>query len=53
MSAAAMKELKAGDAWTGAIAGGLLGARFFGPPGLIIGAMIGAIGASAVDRGPG
>jgi hypothetical protein len=53
MSAAAMNELKAGDAWTGAIAGGLLGARFGGFPGLLIGAAIGALGAYAVDRGPG
>jgi len=53
MSAAAMEELKSGDAWTGAISGGLLGARFFGPPGLLIGAVIGAIAAHAVDRGPG
>ena len=53
LSAAAMEELKAGDAWTGAITGGLIGARFFGPPGLLIGAVIGAIGAYAVDRGPG
>jgi len=53
LSAAAMEELKAGDAWTGAISGGLLGARFFGPPGLLIGAAIGAISAYAVDRGRG
>ena len=53
MSAAAMKELKAGDAWAGALSIGLLGARFFGPPGFLVGAAIGAIGAYAVDRGPG
>lgn len=53
MSAAAMKEIKEGDAWTGALAGGLIGARFGGIPGLLIGAAIGALGAYAVDRGPG
>lgn len=53
MSAEAMQELKEGDAWAGAIAGGMLGARFGGFPGLLIGAAIGAIGAYAVDRGPG
>lgn len=53
MSAAAMKELKAGDAWAGAFSGALLGARFGGFPGMVIGAAIGAIGAYAVDRGPG
>ena len=53
MSAAAMEELKAGDAWTGVVAGALLGARFGGIPGLLLGAAIGAIGAYAVDRGPG
>ncbi len=53
ISAAAMQELKAGDALTGAVSLGLLGARFFGPPGLLIGAVIGAIAAHAVDRGPG
>ena len=51
MSAAAMEELKAGDAWVGAISGGLLGARFAGPPGMLVGAIIGAIGAYAVERG--
>lgn len=50
MSAAAMKELKGGDAVVGAISGGLLGARFGGPWGLLIGAAIGAIGAYAVKR---
>lgn len=50
MSAAAMKELKTGDAWIGALSVGLLGARFCGPPGLLIGAVIGAIGAYAVNR---
>ncbi len=53
MSAAAMKELKSGDAWTGALSGGLIGARFAGFPGLLIGAAIGPIGAYAVNRGPG
>ncbi|OGA66050.1 MAG: hypothetical protein A3G83_10080 [Betaproteobacteria bacterium RIFCSPLOWO2_12_FULL_68_20] len=53
MSAAAMKQVKADDAWTGAIAGGLVGARFGGFPGMLIGAAIGALGAYAVDRGPG
>lgn len=52
LSPAAMRKLKQGDAWTGALAGGVLGARFFGPPGLIIGAVIGAIGAHAVKREP-
>ena len=50
MSAAAIEELKAGDALAGAISGGLLGARFGGPPGLLIGAIIGAIGAYVVER---
>jgi hypothetical protein len=50
MSAAAMKELKMGDAWVGALAFGMLGARFFGPAGLLIGAAIGALGAYAVKR---
>jgi len=50
MSAAAIEELKAGDAWVGALSVGLLGARFFGPPGFLIGAVIGAIGAYAVER---
>lgn len=53
MSAAAMEDLKAGDALTGAVSLGLLGARFFGPPGLLIGAVIGAIAAHAVDREQG
>jgi uncharacterized protein YcfJ len=53
MSAAAMNELKEGDAWTGALAGGIMGARFGGVPGLLLGAAIGALGAYAVDRGPG
>ncbi len=53
MSAAAMKKLKAGDALAGAISGGLLGARFGGPPGMLIGAIIGAIGAYTIERGPG
>jgi len=53
MSPAMMNEVKAGDAWTGAIAGGMLGARFGGFPGLLLGAAIGALGAYAVDRGPG
>lgn len=53
MSAAAMKELKEGDAWTGALAGGLVGARFGGVPGMLLGAAIGALGAYAVDRSPG
>jgi len=52
MSPAAMRKLKEGDAWTGALAGGMLGARFFGSPGLLIGAVIGAIGAHAVPREP-
>ena len=52
MSAAAIKELKAGDAWVGALSGAMLGARFAGPPGLLIGAIIGAIGAYAVEREP-
>lgn len=34
----------------GAFSGGLLGVRLFGPPGLLIGALIGAIGAFAVQR---
>jgi hypothetical protein len=46
-----MEELKAGDAWIGAFSVGLLGARFFGPPGFLLGAVIGAIGAYAVKRG--
>ncbi|MGE3703081.1 MAG: HNH endonuclease [Hyphomicrobiaceae bacterium] len=53
MSAAALKELKAGDAWTGAFSVGLLGLRFGGIPGLLLGAAIGAAGAYAVKRGPG
>jgi hypothetical protein len=53
LSAAAMEELKAGDALTGALSIGLLGARFFGPAGFLVGAVVGAIGAFAVDRGPG
>lgn len=52
MSAAAMKELKTGDAWVGAISGGLLGARFGGPPGMLIGAIVGAMCAYAVERKP-
>lgn len=50
MSAAAKEELKTGDAWVGALSGGLLGARFFGPAGFLVGAAIGAIGAYAVER---
>lgn len=50
LSAAAMEELKSGDAWTGAISGGLIGARFGGFPGMLIGAAIGAIGAYAIER---
>jgi len=50
MSAVAIEELKTGDAWVGALSIGLLGLRFFGPPGLLIGAVIGAIGAYAVER---
>ncbi len=53
LSAAALQELKAGDALTGAVSIGLLGGRFFGPAGFIVGAVIGAIGAYAIDRGPG
>lgn len=53
MSAAAMEELKAGDAWTGALSGGLIGVRFGGFPGMLIGAAIGAVMAHAVDRGIG
>lgn len=52
MSASAMRELKAGDAWTGALSGGLIGARFGGFHGLLIGAAVGALGAYAVNRGP-
>jgi uncharacterized membrane protein len=52
LSTAALEELKAGDALTGAVSLGLLGARFFGPSGLLVGAVIGAIGAYAIDRGP-
>jgi hypothetical protein len=50
ISAAAMEEQKEGDAWTGAISGGLLCARFGGFPGLLIGAAIGAFGAYSVKR---
>lgn len=53
MSAAAMKELKEGDALTGAFAGALIGGRFGGVPGLLLGAAIGALCAYGVDRGPG
>lgn len=50
MSAEAMRKLKADDAWVGALSIGMLGARFFGPAGLLIGAIVGAIGAYAVNR---
>jgi len=50
MSEAAMRKLKEGDAWAGAFSGGLLGLRFGGIPGMLIGAAIGAAGAYAVNR---
>lgn len=53
MSDSAMQKLKEGDAWAGAFSGGLIGLRFGGVPGMLIGAAIGAAGAYAVDRRPG
>lgn len=50
LSAAAMEKLKSEDAWVGALTIGLFGARFFGPAGLLIGAVIGAISAYSVER---
>lgn len=52
MSAAAMEKLKADDAWTGALAGALLGVRFGGLPGMLVCAAVGAFGAYAIKRGP-
>jgi len=52
-SEAATQRLKEGDAWTGALAGGLVGARFGGFPGMLLGAAIGALCTYAVDRGSG
>jgi hypothetical protein len=52
MSDAAMRKLKEGDAWTGAFSGAVLGLRFGGFPGMLIGAAIGAAGAYAVNRRP-
>lgn len=49
LSAAAINRERWKDAGTGAIAGALVGARFGGPPGLLIGAFLGAVTAYSVD----
>ena len=50
LSAEALKRVKRDDAATGAFAGAIVGARFAGPAGLLIGAIVGAVAAYAVER---
>lgn len=49
MSAAAIERERLGNGLAGAVSGGLLGARFGGPAGFWIGAIVGGIAAYAVD----
>jgi len=49
MSAAALERERTGNAFTGALSGAMLGARFGGPAGMWIGLIAGGLLAYAVD----